>query len=148
MYKSLTAMLPKLRRQLGGCAPYLSCLALPSAMDPSALTPAEIEGLLQLARDSTTIAYFANSDSQNLPVAALSLLVYDHLLSLDDERRRKSLAGYIYGPVTVSVNSPRVIPVLSSTPRSGACTRHGGVCEGRKFSGLARRCQFLAEASP
>jgi len=62
-------------------------------MDPPPPAPAEIEELLQLARDATTTSYFA--------VAALVLLVYDHVVTLDHEinlvwGRHKSLASYIY----------------------------------------------------
>ncbi|KAJ7488117.1 hypothetical protein FB451DRAFT_1553607 [Mycena latifolia] len=60
---------------------------------PQPPTPAEVEELLLLIKDGKTTSYFA--------VAALALLIYDHILSLDHEiefiwKRRKSLASCVY----------------------------------------------------
>ncbi|KAJ7131936.1 hypothetical protein C8R46DRAFT_1362562 [Mycena filopes] len=66
---------------------------------PPSLPPAELEELLQLVKDAKTTSYFA--------VAALTFLLYDHILSFDKEmtfiwRRSKSLASYIYIWVGIS----------------------------------------------
>ncbi|KAJ7770018.1 hypothetical protein B0H16DRAFT_1715646 [Mycena metata] len=60
---------------------------------PPPPTPAELEQLLQLAKDAKITSYFA--------VAALTFLIYDHVLAFDKEMtfiwtRRKSVASYIY----------------------------------------------------
>ncbi|KAJ7436800.1 hypothetical protein B0H11DRAFT_2109238 [Mycena galericulata] len=64
-----------------------------ASITPPPPTPADIEKLLQLTQDAQTTSYFA--------VAALGLLIFDYLLSLDQEiefvwKRRKFLASYIY----------------------------------------------------
>ncbi|KAJ7691025.1 hypothetical protein B0H17DRAFT_1201370 [Mycena rosella] len=60
---------------------------------PPTPAQAEIDELILLVQDSKTTSYFA--------IAALSFLIYDHILSLDHEiefiwKRRKSLASYVY----------------------------------------------------
>ncbi|KAJ7488128.1 hypothetical protein FB451DRAFT_1553615 [Mycena latifolia] len=65
-------------------------MANPSPFPP---TPAELEELLLLVHDARTTSYLA--------VAALALLIYDHILSLDHEiefvwNKRKSFGGYLY----------------------------------------------------
>ncbi|KAJ6571396.1 hypothetical protein B0H19DRAFT_1255378 [Mycena capillaripes] len=69
------------------------CVPTISRMSPLPPTPAELEQLLQLTQDAKITSYFA--------VAALTFLVFDHILSLDHEiefvwKRRKSLASYVY----------------------------------------------------
>ncbi|KAJ7488115.1 hypothetical protein FB451DRAFT_1362647 [Mycena latifolia] len=64
-----------------------------ASIAPPPPTPGEVEELLLLVKDAKTTSYFA--------VAALTLLVYDHLVSLDHEiefvwKRHKSLASCIY----------------------------------------------------
>ncbi|KAJ7488070.1 hypothetical protein FB451DRAFT_1226355 [Mycena latifolia] len=69
---------------------------------PLPSTPSELEELLLLVQDGKTTSYLA--------VAALVLLIYDHIISLDHEiefvwNRRKSFGGYLYLWVGKSENT-------------------------------------------
>ncbi|KAJ7488125.1 hypothetical protein FB451DRAFT_1226487 [Mycena latifolia] len=74
-------------------------MASPPPLPP---TPAELDELLLLVHDARTTSY--------LSVAALALLIYDHILSLDHEiefvwNKRKSFGGYLYLWVRTSDNT-------------------------------------------